>query len=104
LQLHYTRHTQPDPGIAAFSYDTILLPLYTAIGWGVQNRRQFKSAPSNPVVYQNQAIGITTIGNPGNLAGTFVSSPLLDTTSNPGQMTVPAITQPGSFQIPQGAL
>jgi len=100
--LHYTQHRQPDPGIAAFSYDTEALPLYTAIGWGVQNSRQFKSAPSNPVVYQLQGISLTTIGNPGNLAGTFVSTGLIDPESNPGDIMAYALNPPGSLQIPAG--
>lgn len=104
LTIAYTRHAQPDPGIAAFSYNTLLLPLYTPIGWAVQNKRQFKSAPSNPVVYQQQAITLTTIGNPGNLAGTFVSTPLIDTTSAPGALAAVSINPPGSFQIPNGGM
>ena len=100
--LAYTRHAQPDPGIAAFSYDAMALPLYTAIGGGVQNARQFKSAPSNTVVYQRQAIALTTVGNPGNLAGTFGSGPLIDTTSQPGDPSPNAIPAPGSFMLPQG--
>lgn len=101
--IHYTRHAQPDPGIAANSYDTLALPLYTPIGWGVQNKRQFLSEPSNPVVWQNQAIALTTVGNPGNLAGTFVSTGLIDVDSDPSQDTLTyALPQPGEFQIPQG--
>ena len=100
FQIQYTRHGQPDPGIAANSYDMMLLPIYTAIGAGVQNRRQFQSAPSNTVVVQRQAVGLTTVGNPGNLAGTFVSTPLLDVTSSPGDVQAFAIPAPGSFMIP----
>lgn len=96
----YTRHRQPDPGIAANSYDTLALPLYTPIGWGVQNKRQWQSAPSNTVVYQEQAIALTTIGNPGNLSGTFVSGPLIDTQSNAGNVQAYAIPEPGSFMLP----
>ncbi len=101
--IQYTQHRQPDPGIAAFSYDVLRLPLYTAIGWGVQNKRQFKSSPSNPVVWQDQAITLTTIGNPGNLAGTFWTTGLIDTTSSPGSLQAPAIAAPGSFEL-QGAV
>jgi hypothetical protein len=100
--VHYTRHRQPDPGIAAYSYDTLALPLYTAIGWGVQNKRQFAFAPSNAVLYQQQAVGITTVGNPGNLAGTFVSTGLIDVDSSPSDIQMPTIASPGSFVIPQG--
>lgn len=99
--IHYTRHRQPDPGIAAYSYDTIALPLYTSIGVGIQNKRQFTYAPSGGVVYQNQAIALTTVGNPGYLAGTLRSSPLIDTRSNPGDMNIGAIAAAGSFDIPQ---
>lgn len=100
--VHYTRHAQPDPGIAAYSYDTLALPLYTAIGGGIQNQRQFASAPSNIVVVQHQAIGITTIGNPGNLAGTFTSGPLLDTSSEAGDAGASAIPRPGEFELRRG--
>lgn len=99
--IHYSRHAQPDPGIAAFSYDTLALPLYTPSGASVQNRRQFNSAPSNGVVYQRQAIQLTTVGNPGNLAGQFVSGPLVDTRSNSGGIDAPAIAAPGSFEMPR---
>lgn len=99
--LHYTRHAQPDPGIAAVSYDAIALPLYTPIGTGIQNLRQFTFAPSGGVVYQRQAIALTTVGNPGYLAGTLRSSPLIDTRSNPGDINIGAIMPAGSFDIPQ---
>lgn len=102
--LAYTRHAQPDPGIAAYSYDALALPLYTPIGPSNRNRRQFTSAPSNPVVMQLQGVQITTVGNPGYLAGQFVSGPLLDTTSNSGMMMAAAIPAPGSFMIPQGGM
>ena len=68
----------------------------------MQNSRQFKSAPSNPVVYQLQGISLTTIGNPGNLAGTFVSTGLIDPESNPGDIMAYALNPPGSLQIPAG--
>ena len=97
--MHFTRHAQPDPGMAAVSYDVMALPLYTPIGPSVQNRRQFLVAPSNPVVYQNQAISLTTVGNPGNLAGTFRSSPLLDVTSNSGELNIPGVFAPGEFEL-----
>lgn len=98
--LHYTRHAQPDPGIAAVSYDALALPLYTPIGPSQQNARQFLSAPSNGVLSQNQAIGITTVGNPGYLTGSFRSTGLIDNQSSPGDIAAPAVTAPGSFELP----
>lgn len=99
--LHFTRHAQPDPGMAAVSYDVLQLPVYTPVGSGIQNKRQWRTFPSNPVVGQAQGVQITTIGNPGFLAGTLVSSPLIDTRSD-GSMSVGDgfMPIPGEFVIP----
>lgn len=96
--IHYTERPQPNPGGArVYSYDTEALPLYTPIGPGVQNRRQFLSYPSNQVVWQNQAIALTTVGNPGNLAGTLGGSGLIDVSGDGSGVPFPI---PGSFEIP----
>lgn len=106
FMLHFTRHAQPDPGMAAVSYDLLQLPVYTPIGSGIQNRRQWKTFPSNPVVQQRQGLQITTVGNPGYLAGSFVATPLIDTRSPSAQANdgpaANAIPSPGEFNFPRG--
>lgn len=103
-QYHFTdrRSGLPSGGANAFSYDTLQLPTYSPVGWGVIAYRGYQ--------YTGQQVSIArgvppdSLGNPGTLTGQMVNGPLIVRTSrNPDQLSVgdsapfSYVTQPGSM-------
>jgi hypothetical protein len=104
-QYHFSNRGR-DYGIGAndMSFDTLQLPTYSVIGWGVSNKRTWLSVPSAPVVAVAQGVPRDSLGSPGNLTGQFVSQPLLSGSTPDSQtMAIPRDTS-ASFLIPTGAL
>lgn len=74
---------RPLPGAGALQYawQTLALPLYTPIGAGVRNQRQFRGTQSAPVMVAVQGTTLAPIqGTPiiGEQTGQFTQAPLLD--------------------------
>lgn len=72
-------------GANVYAFDTLALPMYTPIGWGVANKQTFMVTRSAPVVEIAHGVPLDSLGNPGILSGQFVSQPLLDP-NNAGMM------------------
>jgi hypothetical protein len=71
----------PGAGALQWAWETLALPLYTPIGAGTRNQRQFKATASNPVMVAVQGITIQPLGGSpiqGDLTGEFVTQPLMD--------------------------
>lgn len=101
-QYHWSdRHTNlPSGGAAAYSFDTLQLPTYSPVGWGVIYYRGYN--------YQQKQVSIlhgvppNSLGNPGNLTGQMVNGSLITrTTRNPDQLTV--VNTAMSYALPPGA-
>lgn len=99
---HYTRRANVlGQGANVWSYDTLALPLYTPIGGGVPNKRYFNKLASSGVMYQTKGITITTLGSPGNLSGSFNSTPLLNIDAPSSELPMQGF-RAGNFLIPNG--
>lgn len=88
-------------GANVWAWETLALPMYTAIGTGIPNLRNFDAAASSGVMYQKQGISIQTLGSPGNLTGSFNSSALLNIDAPASSLPMPAFNA-GEFTIPTG--
>lgn len=99
--LHIAFEFRPLPGSGArqYAYDTLALPMYTPIGWGVANKDSFD--PNQGAVAWDQTIGIQSLAYNGNYSGQVVSQPLLNTDSNDGSDLVVA-SFGDSFVLPSG--
>lgn len=98
--LHIAHEYRPLPGSGArqYAYETLALPMYTPIGWGVANKDSFDPM-GGPVVQWNQTIGIESLTYNGNYSGQVVSQPLLNTDSNDNSdLIVASFGQ--SYQLP----
>lgn len=93
----YDQRFVPNGGAMSVAYETLALPRYTPIGWGVANKRALRS--DQPVVYQLQGVTLGNAAGPGILSGAFITQPLLDT-SGDAQVTVASFPAADSFQIP----
>ena len=65
----------PGAGAQQYAWETLVLPLYSAIGWGQAVTLPMRA--TDPTMSQKKGITLTTIGNPGILHGQFVSQPLM---------------------------
>jgi len=102
---HFSKRGTPTGGANVYAFDTLQLPMYTAIGWGVANRADFRTINSAPRVEVVQGVTEVSLGSPGTLSGQFISQPLLSRTSyNPGQLNAVDTMSPSRNTIPQGAL
>lgn len=71
----WERKELPQAGAQQWAWETLALPLYSVIGWGQPVRSPLRAV--DPSQFQKKGITLTTIGNPGILAGQMVSQPLL---------------------------
>lgn len=103
--LHLAWEFRPLPGAGAlqWAFETLQLPMYTPIGAGTRNRRQFFTNSGVMVALQ----GITLVplgGSPieGTLTGQFVTSPLLDVQqAENSSIQSPAYqSRPNAFELP----
>lgn len=80
--LHIAFEFRPLPGSGArqYAFETLALPMYTPIGWGVANTDSF-DPQGGPIVNWDQTIGIESLIYNGNYSGQVVSQPLLNTDS-----------------------
>jgi len=102
-QYAFGKRRTPEGGANPYAFETLQLPMYTPIGWGVANKADFRSTMSAPVVHIAQGVPPDSLGNPGILSGQFVSQPLLSaTTRNPGQLDVLANYNPQRNIIREG--
>lgn len=97
FHLAYDPRRLPNGGAMSVAFETLALPRYTPIGWGVANQRALRS--DQPVMYQRQGVTLGNAAGPGILAGSFMTQPLLDT-SGGGMVTVNSFPAADSFQIP----
>lgn len=98
LHIAFERRELPGSGARQYAYDTLALPLYTPIGWGVANRESF-DAYGSPIVAWNQTIGIESLVYNGNYSGQIVSQPLLNTDSPMGNSDL-IVTQFYDYRLP----
>lgn len=108
---HQAWEFRPLPGAGAkqWAWETLALPLYTPIGAGTRNQRQFKATASSPVMVAVQGITIVPIsGAPiqGDLTGQFITQPLLDIqqAEASGMILPPYTTAPNQFEMPSMVL
>lgn len=101
-QYHWTARNSnlPSGGAAAYSFDTLQLPSYSPVGWGIIHYRGYQ--------YGTKQVGVAhgvppnSLGNPGNLTGQMVNGSLIQRTSrNPDQLTV--VSNALSYALPPGA-
>lgn len=71
------RRMEYGEGANPYAFETLQLPMYTPIGWGIPNKRQLASIASSPVIEIAHGVPVDSLGNPGNLTGQFISQPLL---------------------------
>lgn len=88
-------------GANPWAFSTLQLPMYTPIGGGVPNKRNFATIASSGVMWAKQGMTLTTLGNPGNITGSFVSQPLVNVDAPKTAFDMPAFAA-GSFLIPTG--
>lgn len=81
LHVAFEYRELPGAGALQYAYETLALPMYTPIGWGVANKESF-AAFGSPVVAWDQTLGIESLIYNGNYSGQIVSAPLLNTDSN----------------------
>jgi hypothetical protein len=79
---HQAFEYRPLPGAGAgqWAWETLALPMYTPIGAGTRNKRQF-AANEGGIYVAVQGITITPLGGSpigGDLTGQFTTQPLLD--------------------------
>lgn len=76
------------------AYQTYLSPVWTPIGGGVPNKRDIGTcAPA----YSRQGVLVVQIGAPGILAGSFVSGPLTNVSTDESNLPVPVMN---NFSLP----
>lgn len=80
LHVAFEYRELPGSGARQYAYETLALPMYTPIGWGVANQDAFEPFGS-PVVAWSQTLGIESLIYNGNYSGQITSSPLLNTDS-----------------------
>lgn len=98
----------PGAGANQWAWETLALPMYTPIGAGTQNKRQFRATASNPVMVAVQGITIVPIGGApiqGDMIGQFMTQPLMDISQAEGSGIVynPYLayaTPPNQFEMP----
>lgn len=105
---HQAWEYRPLPGAGAnqWAWETLALPMYTPIGTGVRQQRQFR-VNAGGVMVAVQGMTIAPLGGSpigGDLTGQFVTQPLLDIQQAEGAgIQTPAYqTTPNSFEIPAG--
>jgi len=81
LGIAYEYRELPGSGARQYAYDTLALPMYTPIGWGVANKQAFQ-AYGSPIVGYEQTVGIESLIYNGNYTGQITSAPLFNTDSN----------------------
>lgn len=81
LHVAFEYRELPGSGARQYAYETLALPMYTPIGWGVANKQSFNPVGS-PVVAWNQTLGIESLIYNGNYSGQIVGQPLLNVDSN----------------------
>lgn len=98
LKIVYTRAPQAmvDNG-ALYVYRTFLQPRWTPIGGGIPNKRDIGTAPPS---WSKQGVQLAQLGAPGNIAGQFISTPLLNVNSQDQSEAILAVQPFGSFQLP----
>lgn len=101
LHISYGYRELPGSGARQYAYDTLALPMYSPIGWGVQNKQSFDPSGS-PVVGWDQTIGIESLFWNGNPSGQVVGQPLVnaDSPNNPDGLIVAAFNAPGANELP----
>lgn len=80
LHIAFERRELPGSGARQYAFETLALPMYTPIGWGVANKDSFDPNGS-PIVGWDQTIGIDSLIYNGDYTGQIVSQPLLNTDS-----------------------
>jgi len=96
----------PGAGAAQWAWETLALPMYTPIGAGTRNRRQFLGSGSNPTYVAVQGITLAPLGGTpvgGDLTGQFVTQPLYDLQqAEMSGIVMPTAYQPGvnPFEMP----
>lgn len=90
LHIAFEYRELPGSGARQYAYETLALPMYTPIGWGVANKQAF-AAFGTPVVAWDQTIGIESLIYNGNYSGQITTAPLLNTDS--GTDTEMPVTQ-----------
>jgi hypothetical protein len=103
---HQAWEFRPLPGAGAnqWAWETLALPMYSPIGWGVRNRRQFFTNNGQSMVAV-QGVTLAPLGGTpieGTLTGQFVTAPLLDVTqAEASGMQSPAYqSRPNAFEMP----
>ncbi len=99
---------RPLPGAGAnqWAWETLALPLYTPIGSGVRQRRQFMTGErAGGVMVAVQGVTLAPLGGTpigGDLTGQFVTQPLLDVQqAEAAGIQTPAYAAPtNSFEMP----
>lgn len=99
--VHEKRALTLGEGANVYAFETLLLPTYSAIGWGVQPRRQLRPN-GGAVLAATQGITLQTLGDPGNITGMFVSQPLVNISDN--SPTLNATPNPQANVLPQGGM
>lgn len=93
LHVAFEYRELPGSGARQYAYETLALPMYTPIGWGVANKQAF-SPFGSPVVGWDQTLGIESLIYNGNYTGQVVSAPLFNTDStDDNSMVVAAFSQ-----------
>lgn len=96
LHLAYDQRQLPRGGAMSIAFETLALPRYSPIGWGVANKRALR-ATQQGIAYQHQGVTLGNAAGPGILTGGLVTQPLLDTSNSP---TPPLYDAPASYMIP----
>lgn len=83
LHIAFEYRELPGSGARQYAYETLALPMYTPIGWGVANAGAF-NAYGSPIVGWEQTLGIQSLIYNGNYSGQVTSTPLFnaDSTDN----------------------
>lgn len=82
LHIEFSQRPIFSAGAASIAYETLILPLTTGIGSGVQNREQFEVCA--PAFVQVQGVGQQSLTYNGINAGTFASpGPLVSPSPGP---------------------
>lgn len=98
LGVSYEFRELPGSGARQYAYDTLALPMYTPIGWGVANKQSF-DAYGSPIVGWEQTVGVESLIYNGNYTGQVTSTPLFNTDSNDNSdMVVSAFAD--SYSLP----
>lgn len=106
---HQAWEFRPLPGAGAnqWAWETLALPMYTPIGAGTRNKRQFFTNMGTMVAVQGVVL-TDLAGAPvgGDLTGQFVTQPLLDVTqAEASGIQTPAYSAaPNAFEFPSAAM